>query len=121
MIWGYSKAGDMEMAKLLFDRMPVKKLIPWTILISGFAEKGTTKEAMRLYDEMEEVGLKPGAWTVIRILAACAESVYDRLHPKSEKIYEMIETLGQDLNEARYVPKVPVDVGEAVYLNGTGC
>ncbi|XP_031286693.1 pentatricopeptide repeat-containing protein At3g29230-like [Pistacia vera] len=74
MIWGYSKAGDMEMAKLLFDRMPVKKLIPWTILISGFAEKGMTKEAMRLYDEREEVGLKPGAWTVIRILAACAES-----------------------------------------------
>ncbi|KAJ0099521.1 hypothetical protein Patl1_21837 [Pistacia atlantica] len=152
MIWGYSKAGDMEMAKLLFDRMPVKKLIPWTILISGFAEKGMTKEAMRLYDEREEVGLKPGAWTVIRILAACAESagdwdnvasvrllmrstgiqkpsgassievdnevheftVYDRLHPKSEKIYEMIDTLGQDLNEARYVPKVPVDVGEGV-------
>ncbi|KAF4383257.1 hypothetical protein F8388_009288 [Cannabis sativa] len=71
---GYSKAGDMEMARMLFDKMPVKNLVTWTIIIAGYAEKGLAKEATSLYDEMEKVGLKPDEGTIISIMAACAES-----------------------------------------------
>ena len=59
---------------MLFDKMPVKNMVPWTIIISGYAKKGITKEAIGLYDKMEEAGLRPDDGTVISILAACAES-----------------------------------------------
>lgn len=74
MVLGYSKAGDMDMARILFDKMPVKNLVPWTIMISGYAEKGLAKDAINLYNQMEEAGLKFDDGTVISILSACAVS-----------------------------------------------
>ncbi|KAK6913313.1 Pentatricopeptide repeat [Dillenia turbinata] len=74
MVLGFCKAGDMDMARILFDNMPVKNLVPWTILISGYAEKGLAKEAVGLYNQMEEVGLAPDEGAIVSILAACAGS-----------------------------------------------
>uniref|UniRef100_A0A7N0REL4 Chlororespiratory reduction 4 n=1 Tax=Kalanchoe fedtschenkoi TaxID=63787 RepID=A0A7N0REL4_KALFE len=74
MVSGYSKAGDMEMARLLFDTMPVKSLVPWTIIVSGYAEKGLAKDAIEMYDRMEEARMELDDGTVISVLAACAES-----------------------------------------------
>lgn len=74
MVLGYTKAGDMDMARLLFDKMPVKNLVSWTIMISGYAERGFTKEAISLYNDLENAGLKLDDGTVISILAACAKS-----------------------------------------------
>ncbi|PIA62935.1 hypothetical protein AQUCO_00200744v1 [Aquilegia coerulea] len=62
MVSGYSKAGFMNMARMLFDKMPVKNL------------KGLAKEAISLYDKMEQARLQPNSGTYASILAACAES-----------------------------------------------
>ncbi|KAK6280044.1 hypothetical protein POUND7_020311 [Theobroma cacao] len=90
LIDSYSKAGDMDMARVLFDRMPVKTLVPWTIIISGYAEKGLAKEAIELYDRMEQDGLELDDGTVIGILAACAES---GLLAVGVKVHNSIERL----------------------------
>lgn len=74
MVSGYSKAGDMDMARLLFDKMPVKNLVSWTIIVSGYAEKGLAKEAIDLYNQMEEYRINFDDGTIISILSACAES-----------------------------------------------
>ncbi|KAM1217950.1 hypothetical protein ACFX2G_046196 [Malus domestica] len=44
------------MARMMFDRMPFRNLVPW--IISGYVEKGLVKDAITLYDHMEEAGLK---------------------------------------------------------------
>ncbi|KAM2370742.1 hypothetical protein ACFX1X_045668 [Malus domestica] len=44
------------MARMMFDRMPFRNLVPW--IISGYVEKGLVKDAIMLYDHMEEAGLK---------------------------------------------------------------
>ncbi|GAB4827328.1 hypothetical protein Ancab_034215 [Ancistrocladus abbreviatus] len=74
MLSGYCQAGNMEMARMLFDKMPFKTSVPWTIIISGYAERGFAKEAMSLYCEMENIGLRRDEGAVISILAACADS-----------------------------------------------
>lgn len=74
MVMAYSKAGDMDMARMLFDKMPVKNLVTWTIVISGYAEKGLAKDAINLYNQMEDAGLKLDDGSVISILSACAVS-----------------------------------------------
>ncbi|KAK9071766.1 hypothetical protein SSX86_008195 [Deinandra increscens subsp. villosa] len=74
MLTGYSKAGDMDMTRMLFDKMPVKNLVSWTIIIAAYAEKGLVKEAVDLYEQMEEAGYRPDDGAIISILAACAES-----------------------------------------------
>nr|XP_043632391.1 pentatricopeptide repeat-containing protein At3g29230 [Erigeron canadensis] len=74
MLTGYSKSGDMDMTRMLFDKMPVKNMVSWTIIIAGYAEKGLAKEAVDLYERMEEAGYRPDDGAIISILAACAES-----------------------------------------------
>ncbi|CAE6072899.1 unnamed protein product [Arabidopsis arenosa] len=70
------KAGDMEMARVMFDKMPLlaKNVVTWTIIIAGYAEKGLLKEADKLVDQMVASGLRFDAAAAISILAACAES-----------------------------------------------
>ncbi|CAI9109769.1 OLC1v1009665C2 [Oldenlandia corymbosa var. corymbosa] len=67
-------AGDMERARCLFDKMPVKNMVAWTILISAYVEKGFAKEAMGLYDQMAATDVKPDEGAITSILGACAES-----------------------------------------------
>ncbi|KAE8718260.1 Detected protein of unknown function [Hibiscus syriacus] len=50
MVMGYSKAGDMDLAGALFDKMSVKTSVPSTIIIFEYAEKGFASEAIALYD-----------------------------------------------------------------------
>ncbi|PIM98014.1 hypothetical protein CDL12_26949 [Handroanthus impetiginosus] len=81
-ISGYAKNGDMENAKILFDNMPVKNLVAWTIMISAYAEKGLAKEAIKLYHQMEDAGLKLDDGSIVSILSASAESGLLRLGKK---------------------------------------
>ncbi|KAJ0959791.1 hypothetical protein J5N97_000519 [Dioscorea zingiberensis] len=93
LVSGYSKVGDMGMARMMFDRMPFKNLVPWTIIISGYAQKGLAKEAIMLYDQMERDGLKLDDGAVISILAACAESGACRMHNDLELAEEALDQL----------------------------
>ena len=69
--------------------MTVKNLVTWTIIIAGYAEKELAKGATKLYDQMEEVGLKPDDGTITSVLAACAESGVLGLGEKVDASIEM--------------------------------
>ncbi|KAM1099081.1 hypothetical protein TB2_005606 [Malus domestica] len=45
----------------------------WTLMISGFVQCGKPKEAIGLFLEMEEAGVRPNEVTVVAVLAACAD------------------------------------------------
>ncbi|CAN4082638.1 unnamed protein product [Withania somnifera] len=107
MLDGYTKAeqmrmlslglGDLEMARMLFDKMPSKNLVSWTIMISGYAEKGLVNEAIELYVQMEEAGLRLDIAAFVSILAACAElgmlSLGKRVHDSVESSMYKCNTL----------------------------
>ncbi|KAF9607658.1 hypothetical protein IFM89_037891 [Coptis chinensis] len=57
MIDGYVKYSEMELAKLVFERIVCRDVVSWNTMINGYALVGSIKEAKRLFDEMPERNL----------------------------------------------------------------
>ncbi|ESQ55449.1 hypothetical protein EUTSA_v10024633mg [Eutrema salsugineum] len=69
----YSKSGDTYSARLLFDGMPSRTRVSWTVMISGFAEKGDMDEALALFNAMTEAGVKPDLVTLLSLISGCGK------------------------------------------------
>lgn len=67
----FAKCGDLESAKIIFDKMPRKCIITWTTMISGLAVNGRCREALSLFDTMCAEGQKPDDVIFITVLSAC--------------------------------------------------
>ncbi|KAK1439836.1 hypothetical protein QVD17_05658 [Tagetes erecta] len=71
----YSKCGNVNMARLVFERMPGRKtIVTWTTMVAGLAMQGYGEEAVRLFHRMEESGIKPDEITFISVLYACSHA-----------------------------------------------
>ncbi|KAD3066513.1 hypothetical protein E3N88_34393 [Mikania micrantha] len=72
----YSKCGNIKMARLVFERMPSKKtIVSWTTMMAGLAMQGYGEEALELFHQMEESGIKPDGITFVSVLYACSHAV----------------------------------------------
>ncbi|XP_068464657.1 pentatricopeptide repeat-containing protein At1g74630 [Phaseolus vulgaris] len=71
----YSKCGNVAMARLVFQNMPgARSIVSWTAIIAGLAMHGYGEEAIQLFHEMEESGVRPDGITFISLLYACSHS-----------------------------------------------
>ncbi|KAG0598383.1 hypothetical protein M758_12G068300 [Ceratodon purpureus] len=70
----YAKSGNIDKARLVFDRMKERNVITWNIMIGAYAESGRGVEAYDLYLQMKRKGNKPDAVTYVSILNACASA-----------------------------------------------
>ncbi|XP_010266937.1 PREDICTED: pentatricopeptide repeat-containing protein At1g74630 [Nelumbo nucifera] len=70
----YTKCGNVDMARLVFDRMMEKNIISWTSMMAGFAMHGYGEEAIKYFHEMEKSGTRPDGITFILILYACSHA-----------------------------------------------
>ncbi|KAI3496174.1 hypothetical protein L1887_38528 [Cichorium endivia] len=73
----YSKCGDVNDARLVFDTMPKKNTITWNEMIHGYAQNGQGEKGVSLFKEMINnscENLKPDAITFIAVLTACSHS-----------------------------------------------
>ncbi|KAL6973335.1 hypothetical protein U1Q18_027515 [Sarracenia purpurea var. burkii] len=100
LISGFSKSGDVLMARKLFDEMEERTLVSWIIskdtgflkecrkktvdlmnflrdviswnsMIMGLAINGFAEDATALYEEMREIGVNPDDITFVGLLMAC--------------------------------------------------
>ncbi|KAL5714332.1 hypothetical protein ACHQM5_016311 [Ranunculus cassubicifolius] len=46
----YSSCGSMEEGKKVFDEMPLRTAVSWTVMISGYAKKGDMDNARLIFD-----------------------------------------------------------------------
>ncbi|KAH7554530.1 hypothetical protein JRO89_XS12G0231600 [Xanthoceras sorbifolium] len=109
----------VELAEKVHDHLV--KLEPsdpgnYSMLSNIFAAAGDWDSVANVRVKMRSTGVqKPSGATSIEVDNEVHEfTALDKLHPKSEKIYQMIDRLGQDLKQVRSVPEVPEDVGEMV-------
>ncbi|KAF0903156.1 hypothetical protein E2562_025741 [Oryza meyeriana var. granulata] len=65
MVSGYCKKGDLEMARVIFDKMPSKNLVTWTIMVSACAQKGLVDEAGKLFAQMKEASVEVDVAAVV--------------------------------------------------------
>lgn len=70
----YAKNGQIATASILFDIMPSKNVVSWTVMISGLAMHGHGQEAMAVFEEMKKTGVTPNEITFTSILNACCHS-----------------------------------------------
>ncbi|XP_020593229.1 pentatricopeptide repeat-containing protein DOT4, chloroplastic-like [Phalaenopsis equestris] len=68
----YVKCELMSLARKVFDRMPMKDVVSWTIILMGYANgKGLKDEVMCLFLEMLLDGIMPNRHT-ITVIMGCA-------------------------------------------------
>ncbi|GAB4861973.1 hypothetical protein Ancab_037227 [Ancistrocladus abbreviatus] len=70
----YAKCGEITKAVYLFEATPIKATIPCNAMINGLAINGYGKEALEVFQEMINRGLKPNGITMIGVLSACNHS-----------------------------------------------
>ncbi|EPS60295.1 hypothetical protein M569_14504, partial [Genlisea aurea] len=64
---------DLDSAKKVFDEMPDKNSVTWTLIITRFAQLGCPEEAIELFLDMVIAGFQPDQYTFSSCLSACAE------------------------------------------------
>ncbi|KAH7288818.1 hypothetical protein KP509_31G044700 [Ceratopteris richardii] len=67
----YAKCGCFEDANALFKALPVRNVVTWTTMISGYALHGNIHGALKCYSGMQEEGLKPNEATFLSLLSLC--------------------------------------------------
>ena len=69
----YAKCGDIGSSKQVFERMPEKNEISWTVMIQGLAESGFAEESLMLFEEMERTSeVAPSELMLLSVLFACS-------------------------------------------------
>ena len=52
----YAKCGDFREARQVFEELPVRNVIAWNALLSGFIESGRCLEALECSKHMQDDG-----------------------------------------------------------------
>ncbi|OAY52024.1 pentatricopeptide repeat-containing protein At5g16860 [Manihot esculenta] len=70
----YSKSGDIDIARSVFDNMKQRNAVSWTSLITGYGMHGQGAEALKVFYDMRKEGLVPDGITFLVVLYACSHS-----------------------------------------------
>ncbi|KAI5061774.1 hypothetical protein GOP47_0024279 [Adiantum capillus-veneris] len=87
----YAKCGVLQKAQKVLDELPVRNVVSWNTLISGYAQQGHGQKALGCFQRMQSEGLSPTAITYACILKACG-STQDIVMGK--KIHDEIASQG---------------------------
>ncbi|KAI3768756.1 hypothetical protein L2E82_19587 [Cichorium intybus] len=68
----YTKCGDLESARRIFNKMTNKDLVTWNSMITGFAQSGLSHEAISTFNTMKNEGVNANNITLSGVLPACA-------------------------------------------------
>jgi len=67
----YSKCGSIDDAWMVFNRMPLRDVVSWNIMILGHVKCEQGQKALALGQQMQLEGIKPDPVTFVGILKAC--------------------------------------------------
>ncbi|KAE8010412.1 hypothetical protein FH972_006783 [Carpinus fangiana] len=124
----YSKCGNLQDSRRLFDRMPEHNTVSLNSMIAGYAQHGIGTESLHLFQQMLETDIAPSSITFISVLSACAhtgkveegQSYFNMMkekfsiEPEAEHYSCMIDLLGRagKLSEAeRLIETMPFSPG----------
>jgi pentatricopeptide repeat protein len=68
----YAKCGRIKTARQVFDKMLRRDVVSWSAMIAGYALSGNSREALKLFYQMQLTNMKPDLATVKSLVPACA-------------------------------------------------
>eukprot|EP01018_Ginkgo_biloba_P002768 Gb_08745 [translate_table: standard] len=128
----YAKCGNIVKAHNLFDKMDRRNVVSWNTMIAGYAMHGCGKEALELFEQMQNSGIKPNHVTFLCVLSACCHaglvdegwqyfecmSQYYHISPALEHYVCIVDLLGRAgrLEEAQdFINKMPIKPDATVW------
>ncbi|CAL8990392.1 unnamed protein product [Prunus brigantina] len=69
----YSKCGLVGYGFRVFDKMPDRNLVTWTLMISAAVQDGQFEWGLEIYVGLIRSGLRPNEFTIGSVLKGCAE------------------------------------------------
>ncbi|KAL1829852.1 hypothetical protein ACET3Z_008264 [Daucus carota] len=69
----YAKCGELGVARKVFDGMPVRSVVAWNSMISGYEQYGYANEAVGLFGRMRDLGVEFDSATFVIVLSACSQ------------------------------------------------
>ncbi|RLM56254.1 pentatricopeptide repeat-containing protein [Panicum miliaceum] len=66
----YAKAGDLECARNMFERIPDRNVVSWTSMLSGCVQNGFAADGLFLFNEMRRDSVQP---TLLDMYVKCGE------------------------------------------------
>uniref|UniRef100_A0A2P2NLM0 DYW domain-containing protein n=1 Tax=Rhizophora mucronata TaxID=61149 RepID=A0A2P2NLM0_RHIMU len=70
----YAKRGDIDSANEGFKRQEERDLVSWNSMISGYAQHGSGRKAIEVFQEMERQNLDMDTVTFIGVISACTHA-----------------------------------------------
>ncbi|CAL1352602.1 unnamed protein product [Linum trigynum] len=70
----YSKTGDIDVARVVFNSMKHKNAVSFTTLITGYGMHGRGEDTLLVFDEMKKLGHALDSVTFLVVLYACSHS-----------------------------------------------
>ncbi|KAG6391792.1 hypothetical protein SASPL_149552 [Salvia splendens] len=71
----YAKCRALECSCRVFKQMPVKDVVSWTALISGYVARGNGIKSVELFCEMRRDDVRPNEFTLATLLKGCSLSL----------------------------------------------
>lgn len=78
MISGYVNCGSHEDAYMIFNNMSERDLTTWNLMVRVYVENDCLDQALHLFHELQALGVRPDAMTIMSLIPICAQmaSVY---------------------------------------------
>ncbi|XP_051143231.1 pentatricopeptide repeat-containing protein At2g29760, chloroplastic [Andrographis paniculata] len=128
----YSKCGDLQKAREVFQSAEKRDVFVWSSMIAGLGMHGRGRDAVEMFQRMQEANVRPNSVTFTNLLSACShsglveegreffhqmESVY-KIPPGMEHYAAMVDILGRagQLDDAtEFIQKMPMSPGASVW------
>ncbi|KAJ0029797.1 hypothetical protein Pint_12691 [Pistacia integerrima] len=122
----YSECGSMDDAFNVFNNMGQRNLTSWDTMITGLAKNGLGEDAVDLFSQFKQAGLKPDGQMFIGIFSACSvlsDADEGMLHFESMikdygiipsmkhyvSIVDMLGSIGYLYEALEFVEKMPME------------
>lgn len=70
----YAKCGRLNDAMALFGQVPRRSSVPWNAIIACHGIHGHGEQSLKLFEDMQEEGVKPDHVTFVSVLSACSHA-----------------------------------------------
>ncbi|KAK4257438.1 hypothetical protein QN277_007027 [Acacia crassicarpa] len=111
----YSNCGYINIARAIFDRIsdPERNIFVWNAIIRCYGMHGFAHEALSMFRQLVEAGIRPDGVIFLSLLSACSHA---GMLAEGWDLFQTMEAYGVQKNEAHYACAVDL-LGRAGYLD----